>query len=897
MIIQDTGAEVKMFGQMEVVEFEIKTDDAKMFHILSNLYSDPLGAVVREISTNCIDGHKINNQEKPFDIILPGYLDMGNFITFRDYGPGMTHENIKDIYTKFGQSTKSNSNDQTGCLGLGSKSPLAITNSFTVTSIANGIKTVYSVSKDGYGKPNLAVFGSSETEEENGLSVTIPLTDQYVGKLQDTIRDELKYFKVKPRIMKGKEEFTNFRWDDPSDGFFQLSDTMYIQKLQSANKNESSVIQGEIGYDFSASTLIKTISVNPDLEDYELTSKLQVNEKTYELVKKFIQVFSIKMFVDMGTASFSPNREELIYDTATSKNLVNYIIDSIKIIKDIYSKAFAQIENKYQLHSIKYEGLSVDLEDDLITNFIRRFKFDFFSNFNELVKLRNGEDVSSTERLNAIQRYNVFHYIDDITVLKSRYSVDNIYSKKIIKTSKWGGSITRSCEDLHSYCSSSYEKLHIMFIPEGQKFAKKHATNYIRFFNETAVEVILVRLKNFTYKVIEEFMKSSGLSPNSYIPFEDVIQISNYMNEQDKSIIEDKPVIIKSKDMYIRQGTLGTINRNIDDWGKYYTTTKSIKDDLVGIYVPTFNNKIVFSDRMKQTYPEFFKLYDCTNMVIVRKVIELLNIFGGTEKALMNTQVYAGPEKVFAKSKLIHFEDFIIQHINTIKLLNSLKPEPLKLKVLAEMDSEVYNILTSLLSYDINFDLDVKSYKYDHISAVRKELKANFKYLTEWFYDQESPFIIAYEMFKPFAANGKANQELFATFGLLTNVDSRQKFEELFNMKIEICEIDEVLSYDFIKQYDSQNFSRVRNRYSADVSSEISRLSICITDINNIDYARKNSPDFQMFHKLPFHTCELPPAPTEEELLKLVEVEKLRELDTMKIGESIHHNNLGLVAE
>ena len=81
MIIQNDKSVVKMKGTLETVDFEIKTDDGKMFHILSNLYSNPFGAVIRELSTNCIDGHKINNTpDKPFDIILPGRMDMLSLI-------------------------------------------------------------------------------------------------------------------------------------------------------------------------------------------------------------------------------------------------------------------------------------------------------------------------------------------------------------------------------------------------------------------------------------------------------------------------------------------------------------------------------------------------------------------------------------------------------------------------------------------------------------------------------------------------------------------------------------------------------------------------------------------------------------------------------------------------
>ena len=120
--------------------FTIKAS-GKAFDILSNkLYKYKVRAVVRELSTNCDDAHKLNgNENRPFYIKAPTRLDPRFVI--RDYGPGLNHNDMMTMYKTFFESTKNNSNDFIGALGLGSKSPLSYTSTFNVVSYHDGKAT------------------------------------------------------------------------------------------------------------------------------------------------------------------------------------------------------------------------------------------------------------------------------------------------------------------------------------------------------------------------------------------------------------------------------------------------------------------------------------------------------------------------------------------------------------------------------------------------------------------------------------------------------------------------------------------------------------------------------------------------------------------------------------
>ena len=83
--------------------------NARAFSILSsNLYTDKIKAVIRELSCNAWDSHvAAGKQGTPFDVHLPNNLEPWFSVT--DYGLGLSHEQVMDLYTTYFSSTKSDS--------------------------------------------------------------------------------------------------------------------------------------------------------------------------------------------------------------------------------------------------------------------------------------------------------------------------------------------------------------------------------------------------------------------------------------------------------------------------------------------------------------------------------------------------------------------------------------------------------------------------------------------------------------------------------------------------------------------------------------------------------------------------------------------------------------------
>lgn len=162
-------------------QFSIDTNNAKIFNILSDkLYADKIGSIIRELVTNAFDAHKEVSQTRPVELYLNKaessiFMDKKQQSCFvlRDFGTGLSEEEVYNLYTVYGRSTKAETNDFIGAFGIGSKVPFCYTQSFEVTSFQNGIKKVYIAFHDKNNINSISKILEEETTEPNGLSIKI----------------------------------------------------------------------------------------------------------------------------------------------------------------------------------------------------------------------------------------------------------------------------------------------------------------------------------------------------------------------------------------------------------------------------------------------------------------------------------------------------------------------------------------------------------------------------------------------------------------------------------------------------------------------------------------------------------------------------------------------------
>ena len=128
-------------GGKVVGTLEVTLKQKNLRHVIKlirdSVYEDKILAPLREYSTNANDAHiEFGNRETPIQVILPTLLEPQ--LKIRDFGPGLTRQEMADIYLSIGESTKRDSDDPTGSMGLGSKCGYAYGDSFIVQCWKNG---------------------------------------------------------------------------------------------------------------------------------------------------------------------------------------------------------------------------------------------------------------------------------------------------------------------------------------------------------------------------------------------------------------------------------------------------------------------------------------------------------------------------------------------------------------------------------------------------------------------------------------------------------------------------------------------------------------------------------------------------------------------------------------
>jgi hypothetical protein len=167
--------------------------NAKVFKILSSdLYSEKIRAVVRELITNMIDAHALNGCTDKFEVHAPGKLDP-RFVC-RDFGPGMSDFQIRGndeepgLYNSYFASSKTESNDFIGGFGLGSKSPFSYTDTFSVTSYHEGEIRGYVVYMDNDGPQIKPTFTKPMAPtDRTGIEVVVPVEEKDFNEFHSEI--------------------------------------------------------------------------------------------------------------------------------------------------------------------------------------------------------------------------------------------------------------------------------------------------------------------------------------------------------------------------------------------------------------------------------------------------------------------------------------------------------------------------------------------------------------------------------------------------------------------------------------------------------------------------------------------------------------------------------------
>lgn len=160
---------------------------AKTFKMqIDSIYSDKIGAPVRELASNAWDSHLRAGTERPFYVQVPTPLHPE--FAVRDYGSGMTDAIMENVYIVLGRSDKEQTNKEVGMWGLGSKSPFAYTDQYTISCYDGETVRHY-----GYGLaedeiPTLYTMDIQPCDEPRGVRVAFSVEDRDFQAFEKAVR-------------------------------------------------------------------------------------------------------------------------------------------------------------------------------------------------------------------------------------------------------------------------------------------------------------------------------------------------------------------------------------------------------------------------------------------------------------------------------------------------------------------------------------------------------------------------------------------------------------------------------------------------------------------------------------------------------------------------------------
>lgn len=317
----------------------------KIINIVENdIYSDKILAVIREYSCNAYDANvEAGKRETPIVVSLPSRLS--SEFKVRDYGNGLTEAEIHEIYTSYGESTKEDSDDYIGQLGIGSKSGFAYGENFVVTSWKNGVKTIYNAVK-GTNERQMVKLFSLPSDEPSGIEVTIPVKNGDEVSFKNKSIEFFKYWKIQPKLIgASQQEIDSFQTPVILEG-------KGWQITKSFNSKWSGVsaiaIMGNISYPIHWGLVQDKLRTHLDSMTQDRTRFMKL--LPFITNNRFVIRFGI------GDVQMAPSREALQYTDHTVNGIVKRLLEIANeiesVVLNIFNNCTTLWEYKSTLNSI-----------------------------------------------------------------------------------------------------------------------------------------------------------------------------------------------------------------------------------------------------------------------------------------------------------------------------------------------------------------------------------------------------------------------------------------------------------------------------------------------------------------------------------------------------------------
>ena len=401
IIKKQKEAKVLQVGETQSsTKMSLDMDSAQiLMQMLSkNLYSDEVGSAVRECASNALDSHRRAGVTDPIIVSLR-VVDTGWEFSVEDFGIGLNHQDVENIISKYGKSTKRDSANELGMMGLGFKAPLAYCSSFYFVARKHGMERKYMM-YEGEDVNTIDLLYSKPTSERNGVKVIIPVNSWDVSSFQTKIKEQLCYF-----------EDVYFDMED-IDNNFVIHRSKYYQFSELCNKTSMHVCLDNVYYPLDWSKL------GMESIDLPIGVRFSLSDGLYP----------------------TPNREALRYTSEAKEVIKERILDVADHFVDKYNES-ADIENDLKSLYSYY-----DTKDRYITHLGESMNIKQLSNISRKSIVKpdmSGLNIMSFSDLYAKKDYWLQHFKVKFVMKSGKlHNADKTYVSgwslsKIIGSDRW----------------------------------------------------------------------------------------------------------------------------------------------------------------------------------------------------------------------------------------------------------------------------------------------------------------------------------------------------------------------------------------------------------------------------------------------------------------------------
>ena len=384
-MILPTATDIDIQKEGELREYAMTIDAADqgiIFEFLrSKIYKRPIDAICREIMSNSRDA---NREVSKADVPIVVGIREGNTLVdnssmavyFKDEGPGISPERMGNVFCKYAASTKRDSNFQTGGFGLGAKTPFSYTDVFSVETVVDGIKYIYTAYIDETKRGMIQLQSKDAVVEPNGTTIVVPLLNKNDrDKFEHACRYYSMFWSIDPI-------FENFQTSKVDFGILHhdVVDGVTFSVIESVdgifNRGNMLIIDGvpyeidvdQIGYNSVSSKInnkyILALHFDNGMLDVSISREgLQYNEGTKTILKDAYDIVREHMkswFVDyLETADHYFDANMMYYSLLNPSSTVAVEITQKYPTVGYMPFAYGWLKQMGDTFDLKYKGLQM----------------------------------------------------------------------------------------------------------------------------------------------------------------------------------------------------------------------------------------------------------------------------------------------------------------------------------------------------------------------------------------------------------------------------------------------------------------------------------------------------------------------------------------------------------